>query len=306
MYKRKVNLVGSNTLTVSLPSKWTSRMHLSKGDEITLIEKNNSLTITKENVIENKGELSLHLSNDDEFTQRFVTNPYARGVDSLTITFENHKTLYLIEEALSKTIGFEIIKQDRNKVVIKNILGDSNEDFNNILERLYFIILTGIDDLCEQIKLKDFDFKFLEKISSNSDKYELLGRRIMNLQGFADRNKQYSIYSMLRNYELIGDILKDISNLQIKNKISNEDIKEIVSSINKATQLIKAAHKLFHKHNFDNINKYNKLKKELKSTKINHYNNINSNELKFISFKVYETIKIINHIAEEALFLNEN
>ena len=39
--KRKINRVGPNTLTVSLPSKWAKRYGLRKGDEINLEEQTN-------------------------------------------------------------------------------------------------------------------------------------------------------------------------------------------------------------------------------------------------------------------------
>ncbi|MCK5630481.1 MAG: AbrB/MazE/SpoVT family DNA-binding domain-containing protein, partial [Nanoarchaeota archaeon] len=34
--KRKVNKVGQNTLTVSLPSKWVKKLNIKPGDELEL------------------------------------------------------------------------------------------------------------------------------------------------------------------------------------------------------------------------------------------------------------------------------
>ncbi|MDP7323990.1 MAG: AbrB/MazE/SpoVT family DNA-binding domain-containing protein [Candidatus Woesearchaeota archaeon] len=43
--KRKVNLVGINTLTVSLPSKWVKEHNIRKGDELEMRSENDSLII---------------------------------------------------------------------------------------------------------------------------------------------------------------------------------------------------------------------------------------------------------------------
>ena len=45
--ERKVNKVGINTLTVSLPSKWTENNNIEKGDSLDVIEDKNSITFSK-------------------------------------------------------------------------------------------------------------------------------------------------------------------------------------------------------------------------------------------------------------------
>jgi len=45
--ERKINLVGKNTLTISIPSKWTKRNKVTKGQTLNLNDEGNKLTITK-------------------------------------------------------------------------------------------------------------------------------------------------------------------------------------------------------------------------------------------------------------------
>ena len=41
--KRKINAVGTGTLTVSLPNKWAQKYNLKKGDELNVAEEGGSL-----------------------------------------------------------------------------------------------------------------------------------------------------------------------------------------------------------------------------------------------------------------------
>ena len=45
--KRKVNRVGQNTLTVSLPSKWVKENDVKQGDELEIIEEHNKILLSK-------------------------------------------------------------------------------------------------------------------------------------------------------------------------------------------------------------------------------------------------------------------
>ena len=43
--KRKINRVGQNTLTVSLPTKWVKKIGIKQGDELDIFEEGRNLTI---------------------------------------------------------------------------------------------------------------------------------------------------------------------------------------------------------------------------------------------------------------------
>ena len=58
--KRKVIKQGNNTLTITLPKKWTTRYHVKAGDELDLYEKDRGLIIGEhKGVTEQKTELDV-------------------------------------------------------------------------------------------------------------------------------------------------------------------------------------------------------------------------------------------------------
>ena len=60
--KRKIIKQGHNTLTVTLPSDWVKKLNLKSGDEIDVLENENSLILNgfEKNKEKIKGDLILH------------------------------------------------------------------------------------------------------------------------------------------------------------------------------------------------------------------------------------------------------
>ena len=55
--KRKINLVGQNTLTVSLPTKWAKRYNLKKGDEVEVSEEEKNIQLIQKRIQYNSYKL---------------------------------------------------------------------------------------------------------------------------------------------------------------------------------------------------------------------------------------------------------
>ena len=55
--KRKIIKQGHNTLTITLPNKWAQRLNLKAGDEVDLVEKENSILINSEEKAKEKMQL---------------------------------------------------------------------------------------------------------------------------------------------------------------------------------------------------------------------------------------------------------
>ena len=61
--QRKVNLVGQNTLTVSLPNEWVKKNHVQKGDEIEYLVDNEKIIFSKNKISKEKKEITLNITD---------------------------------------------------------------------------------------------------------------------------------------------------------------------------------------------------------------------------------------------------
>ena len=73
--KRKLNRVGQNTLTVSLPSEWAKTHNLKPGDDIELMESGNTLTISKSKIPE-KREVTIEINESQGLFKRLILIQY--------------------------------------------------------------------------------------------------------------------------------------------------------------------------------------------------------------------------------------
>src|SRR3989338_5327977 len=92
--KRKIIKQGHSTLTITLPTKWAQKLNLKAGDEIDLIEKDNSILINgQENGKEKKAVIDI-----SNFTMpliwRFIQGAYRSGYTEIKIIFDPDKALY--------------------------------------------------------------------------------------------------------------------------------------------------------------------------------------------------------------------
>src|SRR3989338_6775514 len=88
MVQRKINRVGTATLTVSLPSSWTKSFGLKQGNVVEVNEDGSKLVISAENVESSLQKYQLHLKKGEHFLRRYLSSTYRDGFDEIEITSE--------------------------------------------------------------------------------------------------------------------------------------------------------------------------------------------------------------------------
>ena len=171
--KRKVNLVGNNTLTVSLPNEWVKRNKINKGDEIDVVENKSNLIFSKNLSSDTESSFKLVINEqfqtDPSFNKEkylFVTDPryieayldglYINGYNKIdvelpkvdTLTHLNHLQLFVKDRLL----GYEITNIENNKCKIENVAKVGDEKFNIMLRRLFMMTKKILEDFYDDLK----------------------------------------------------------------------------------------------------------------------------------------------------------
>ncbi len=162
--KRKINRVGTSTLTVSLPSKWAQKYALKPGQEVEVFEEGRIVHISAGANVR-KGNKTI--INIDEFNalmvNRLLNELYNSGVDEIIINFSkptvpNYKTGESVEvekyinRLLPRFIGLEIVSQTPGKIILQNLLPvEKTEKLDVIQKRTYFLIKEFLSEFIKNL-----------------------------------------------------------------------------------------------------------------------------------------------------------
>jgi phosphate uptake regulator len=247
--KRKVIKQGHNTLTVTLPSKWTDKIKVKPGDEIDIEEKGCNLIIssTKCSSIMKK---ELDITESVVFLERELYSLYKKGYDEILIHSQDPSLLTKIQKILSDTvIGFEIVGQTKNSCTIKNVAEAQYTEFDSILRRTILLLDTQADGLVEAMSLNELalipNLKYME-VTNN--RYTGFLRRVINKNGHDDYNNEKLLYCFIEFLEKISDELKYLCIFFENNPEGIQKIpKEILTMYKNMAKLLRETFEVFYK-----------------------------------------------------------
>jgi phosphate uptake regulator len=262
--KRKVTKMGPASLVVSLPSKWAKNNNISKGDEVEVTENKRSLIINIGKIIATKKSIILDIPTKDLFLRRLFCTPYVQGVNEIRVNYNEKEVFELIKnKALELLFGFEIIKQESNSCVLKNISSGLESDFDIISNRIMFSVSTMFKEMEDAFKTSNFDaLNNISAMEINNNKLTYLCLRTLNLKGYKDHSKSRQWYIIISEIEQIVDNLRDICvYINSKKQEISPTVKKVFS-INR--ELFSDFHNLLKKSNVNEIINFEKKNKNCK------------------------------------------
>ena len=219
--KRKVVKQGTNTLTISLPQDWSRKYNIQNGDELDLDEDNNNLII-KTSSDKFYDRRTIELGELRKLVNILIIQSYKDGADEIKIISNEVKPDDL-KRVLDESIGYEIISSDNNSIIIKDLSGSSNHDFNTLFRRVLFLLQTILDESYEALKDND-----KEAVSSLIEKDLDINKFSSHCIRTLSKNKvpkDKEKYLIMHEMEELGDFIKDIHkkvlkhNIEVDNKI---------------------------------------------------------------------------------------
>jgi len=202
--KRKVIKQGISTLTLSLPSSWTKKFDIKSGDEIEVYEQGKEIHISSDNYFSSK-KSELDISNLSLSMIRHTINCiYIRGDDEIRITFDRPELMDAVQNCIDFHIGFAVIKQEKNSCTVKDISGNTDSEFDNMLKRIFYMIISFGEDGLELIK-KGESIKDFWKRDLVIDKYVYYTMRMLNKKGHPQFEKTKMYYDILMLLEHLAD-----------------------------------------------------------------------------------------------------
>lgn len=257
--QRSIIQLAENTLVVSLPSKWVKSVNLKKGDLINITPIENKLVISPE-MKNDETKTKITISNNPVISKRIINTIYKKGFDEVELILESPAIIKDIKAELSGLLGFEIISQSKNYCLIKNIASPLEKEFDNILRKVFLIILE-MGECC-----LNSSFEEVLSMEETVDKLTNFCKRCLNKRQVIDPKKTTLLYCIFWELEKIADEYYELAKFLASKRNKNAD--DLIKNIN---DFFRTFYDLFYKRN-DELDKnfedkYNKL---IKKCNFNH------------------------------------
>lgn len=208
--KRKVNRVGTGTLTVSLPMKWAEINSVQVGNELEVTEEGNQLILSTTQVIKEPKTISFHIDSPlHRGARKFVYYSYKECFDEVHLTFDDQKTLERINKEVDNLIGFEIISQRKGSCTVKNVAAPLDRMLPDLINKSFLITISMGEDILNAFKNKDnAALEDIELQELTQNKLSLASLRIIN--GGVKIKRIGPLYTLVSELEGVADYLKYI------------------------------------------------------------------------------------------------
>ena len=290
--KRKVIQIANSTQLVSLPRKWTLKYGIKKGDEVEVKEDMGSIIITTEKEMPSNNT-EINFKGMSSLIHRALSSLYRAGYDEIKIIFESTSELEVINHTINQElIGFEILEQGKEFIVVKQVSNISPAQFDSMLRRTFLFLISTADECKDALTANNFDaLKNLIIRDQTINKLTDYCRRALNKKEgyFKHLGPGYAIIELL---EKIGDDYRDLCKYASDNKKKVD--KPILDAIEEINLFLKQVYKLFYNFNLNEMKEFIAKKMEIDERILN------ISKLKNINiFLIY-----INSIANNIFYLN--
>ncbi|MFB6073086.1 MAG: PhoU domain-containing protein [Halobacterium sp.] len=159
MERRKVQVTGGSTFTVSIPKDWARNHDVEAGDEVGFHPDSGSLLLTPmTEATTEEGTLDITGMTGDEL-MRAVMTMYVSGFDVLALEADriDADQRGVIRDATQGLVGLEVLEETSDRVVIQDLLDSSELSIHNAVRRMHLISVSMLEDALEALADRDPD-----------------------------------------------------------------------------------------------------------------------------------------------------
>lgn len=239
--KRRIIQLGASTQVVSLPKSWATRYKLKAGDELEVKERGKQLQVTTEKEI-GLEKATLDVTNMAPLHNFALVELYIKGVDEIEITSQKPELIAkTTEHPIPQLIGYEVIEQSKNRLLIKDVVGIKELELATLIRRLFLLTISAGEEILKS------ELSIIPSIDLNINKFAFLCLRILNKRGADDYRHTPALFYIITELEAIGDEYKKLAEYMTKNKLKLDGkSKELLEKSNK---MLRDYYEIFFKFN---------------------------------------------------------
>ncbi|MBD3164548.1 AbrB/MazE/SpoVT family DNA-binding domain-containing protein [Candidatus Woesearchaeota archaeon] len=209
--KRKIIRQGNNTLTITLPRKWTQDFKISQGDELDLEITGNRIVLSTQKKA-TKEKTTKDISNLKSVLPLCILLMYRKGYDEIELHFDNPKLIFLISNLVHQ-IGFHILEQGSNHCILKTLSDVDDMDSSEMIRKLFLSIKIKLEKIIESLQQNDpFLLQSIIAMNETPGKIKNFCYRLVSKKRF-DKSDLGSYYlAILRDLDNLDSLLNILIN----------------------------------------------------------------------------------------------
>lgn len=290
--KRKIQLTGRSTYTISLPREWINKLAIDQGDELSILEQaDGSLLISKGSLnTSREKEVTIDIDKllDINLLEKIIISKYLAGYSKINISSRNEiqsKIRKAISTTVGNLIGSEIISEGIREIEIRDLAIHGEFPIDKALRRAHLISRNMQKLAIESIINSDVEsaHDIFERENSVDRLYFLIRREIttaLENPSFLKEldlkpNEVLYVYPVAKSLEKIADHSESIAKSCIElngRKVENEIAEYLTKYSNEALEIHTQAIQAFLSKKLDlafkAIKIFEKLTEKLKSKKL--------------------------------------
>jgi phosphate uptake regulator len=144
--KRKVQLTGRSTYTISLPRDWIERYNVEQGEELSILEQADGTLLLTKGVLNTTREKEIIIDidkiDDLSLLEKIIISKYLAGYSKITLESKHDippKTSKAISTTVSNLIGSEIISEGFKEVEIRDLAIHGEFPLDKAVRRAHLI-----------------------------------------------------------------------------------------------------------------------------------------------------------------------
>ncbi len=290
--KRKINRVGINTLTVSLPTKWANEKKLKAGDELYFHISKESISFSLAEKKQKEKEIIVNIDECNKYLiAKYLIILYIQNYSKIILTYSNTETYddknkkkinikNTITNLCNRFIGMEIVSQTNNKTELTCFILKDMQELQVIEKRIYFLLKETMDEL---ITAMDKDYHYFHQ--SIYDKHDTIIKflyyylRTLDSSEKSEEEKK-TVYALYMTIDHVIDKIRHLS--------------EKINDYGYTTQIKKHIEEIFALFfDFFTALHKNKISKEIITKRYQLVKKIESAEYTLKEYKVINEIKIL-------------
>ena len=257
--KRKIIKLGTATLVVSLPSKWTKKFNLKQGDEIDVEEENSNLLLQTKKCIAAKKEITIDLTDQDEKGMEIIlTHVYRRGFERIVVKNINENILKTIRKVVKNLLlGFEISKRTSDSCIIENLAEPTEQKGDVLLRRIFLMVKEMQNKILSDFEKKNYNDSDIEEIRNQTDRFTIYYRRILSKQAEKETTFRWELLTTLMRIDHSYHYMYKFAS---ENKLKPDP--DVISLLKELKNYFQILYDAYFNKDMNKIKQINKLRKE--------------------------------------------
>ena len=299
--KRKVIQLADTTQSITIPRTWALFNNLQKGEFVEVEEHGNLLLVRADR--ENNSEIEIDLTDlTKDLSWRYLVTSYRKGAKTINIKFRDKRELKIIQDLVKDLLGMVIVKQDKNKLIMKDMFSNSKADIDDSLKKIFALLIDLSKDSFEAIKNNDkLSIENIPYQDFNINKFANLSVRLLNVFGYRERNKTNSIYKIISVLEEIGDEYRRLS--LVYSRLGNKVSRNTLDCFEMVNNLLLNYHDLYYNFGREEAKQFYKYAGDALEKIKESYEKGNSTDVQILS-SLDTILHLIKNLAEENMVVN--